>query len=690
MSWTPEKSSILSLLLDKVVGTQEMIDIRQDFCRLDDCIRCNQIYNWYFTGSKAEGLDLPGSDWDFMFDVNTRFQIKVVQTLQEIDETNPCHNLLLCTDNVPPGFALLLSVIPCPNPNCPISQSLQNIKGMHVPCFSSNLLVQYATDYNILTQEPGSTQKRQGPSLEIRGAYEDKSEPGTDHVPCIHCTFWPNSASEWTRRPRHFGWPSSHDISSIIDFGCHLVPIGHPHSDTKLTEWRISFSVAERALVWSFNHIQMQCYAVMKIILKQFIKIKCSSKNFVLCSYFIKTFLFWKYETTDLNFWCSENFRSCIKFLLIEFSKCIQEGKLSHYFIPRFNLLSVKLTREAQAELQQIMDMAIQCDISILRECKSLQGVWSKFLSTTENRNSVVGNRDSENVLITDECFTRQIKELLRQMIKTTAPNQRQLLSVLSKTHLKICLIIESFQILHIRSLLKVSCPGNKELYQMHKLTHNDAFSTDISTSKLWYAFYLLMRKDYTSTLSTVNQLLSNIAPFALYSCDCANSDHWGSTEAKELYVRRFIDSEIFIENRAKTAWLRPLMVDKDMAHVMPLAIQIELLFHDHAVFAFMKLSPYVCAYYLMFLCYHELYQYDQRDRALCQLVDVANNARQSGPTNLSWNITGHCLFLAGDTTQAREFFIRSYQLTKRHPPYDQHNSALYYLQCLFRCDCIV
>ena len=103
------------------------------------------------------------------------------------------------------------------------------------------------------------------------------------------------------------------------------------------------------------------------------------------------------------------------------------------------------------------------------------------------------------------------------------------------------------------------------------------------------------------------------------------------------------------------------------MAHMMPLAIQIELLFNDHADYPAMHLSPYVCAYYLMFLCYHELHQYANRDRALRQLVDAANNRCQAGPCPYqSWNITGHCLFLAGDTTQAHDVFIRSYQVQPR------------------------
>ena len=363
MAWTPDQSCLLFLLLDEVVGTQEMIDTREDYCRLKDCITSDHHFgNVYFTGSKAEGLDLPESDLDYMFDKNNHFQIKVVHTLQEIDETSPYENLLLCTDNVPLGFAFLQSLNP--HPNYLIATCLQNIENdIHTPYFSSDLFVKCVIDKEIFKKHPGQTWRRQGPSVETWYAYDDKSKPGTDLVPSLHCTFWPNSASGWAQRTRHFGWPSSHDISSIIDFGCHLVPIGHPRSETKLAEWRISFSMAERLLVWSFNHVQMQCYAVMKIILKQFVKIKCSPKNFVLCSYFVKTFLFWKYETKEPSFWCSKNFRECIKFLLIEFSKFIREGILRHYFIPKFNLLSVKLTQEAQFELQQIMDMAIQCDI---------------------------------------------------------------------------------------------------------------------------------------------------------------------------------------------------------------------------------------------------------------------------------------------------------------------------------------
>ena len=233
-----------------------------------------------------------------------------------------------------------------------------------------------------------------------------------DNVFSIHCPFWPNESSEWVQRPRHFAWPTSQDISTITDFGFHLVPVGHPHSDTKLMEWRISFSMAERTLVWSFNHVQIQCYAVMKIILKEFIKLRCNTQNQILCSYFIKTFLFWKYEATKLNFWREDNLRECIKYLLAEFSKCIREGVLRHYFIPKFNLLSVKLTRAAQTELLQLFDIIIQSDISILKECTTLRNVWSEFLQYRENGNDIMTKLKRKNLLWNDECMMKHIQNL--------------------------------------------------------------------------------------------------------------------------------------------------------------------------------------------------------------------------------------------------------------------------------------
>ena len=383
-SWAADRSAILSLMLDEVTGTEEMVATRHDLCRLHDCIAsCIQNTGMYYTGSKAEGLSLPGSDMDYMWDINEVYNIRVAQTHDARVASSPyTATLLLCTDN--PGFALLRWLSPIPNSL--LLRASQNINGfLHL----SSFLFTHERLQADNTGE-GLTRTIQGPSIETWHEYMDRSESGTDIVPSIHCPFWPRGAEEWLLRPRHCGWPTPTDITQITDFGCHLVAVGFPLSSSKEMEWRISFSVAERILVWSFNHVQIQCYAVMKIILKEFIKVRCSSPNYVLCSYFIKTFLFWKFEVTDTTFWRADNFFACISFLLVEFTKCIQDRKLPHYFFPSFNLLSVKLTREAQRELLPILETAIEHNIATLRECNTLRKVWSKFITTDGNINHVM------------------------------------------------------------------------------------------------------------------------------------------------------------------------------------------------------------------------------------------------------------------------------------------------------------
>ena len=130
---------------------------------------------------------------------------------------------------------------------------------------------------------------------------------------------------------------------------------------------------------------------------------------------------------------------------------------------------------------------------------------------------------------------------------------------------------------------------------------------------------------------------------------------------------------------------------------MVPAAIQLELL-HCCKIYG-MYLSPFVCAYLLKFLNYTGLLQYDNRDRALCQLIDVVNNPEERGlyrhhsynidteqrglRLHHSYNIAGHCLLSVGETEQAREMFMQSYLFMLPDLLIHRCNSAQYYLQYL-------
>ena len=66
-------------MLDEVLETEEIVTIWQEYYRVVDwTVSCAQKMGRYSTGNKAEGLDLPSSDNDFMFNINNVYNIRVV------------------------------------------------------------------------------------------------------------------------------------------------------------------------------------------------------------------------------------------------------------------------------------------------------------------------------------------------------------------------------------------------------------------------------------------------------------------------------------------------------------------------------------------------------------------------------------------------------------------------------------
>ena len=105
-SWSPEDNRYFSSLLDGVTGTEEAIKMRQDYCKIHDCLVAQNanLCRRYFTGSLAEGMDLPGSDEDYIFDINDYYDIGVSDSLQELAQSTQTNKFLFITDNVQPGY----------------------------------------------------------------------------------------------------------------------------------------------------------------------------------------------------------------------------------------------------------------------------------------------------------------------------------------------------------------------------------------------------------------------------------------------------------------------------------------------------------------------------------------------------------------------------------------------------------
>ena len=234
----------------------------------------------------------------------------------------------------------------------------------------------------------------------------------------------------------------------------------------------------------------------------------CHLDNRVLCSYFIKTFLFWKYEETDSSFWCQEKLRECLILLVSVFRECILHGSLKHYFIPNFNLFSVKLTAEARIDILRILNTVAEYDISILRECDTLKTVWNQFVDNNCNVSESVQRRNA-NLIKTDQSLKNRIDSLQDRISRI---DRSYLISVIYQVS-RCCqkgsttsLIPFVVQIILLRLYKHVVSnyfinKGNKTTYESCKYIRSNTDGIDISTKQIWYAMLLTTRGDYSLSL---------------------------------------------------------------------------------------------------------------------------------------------------------------------------------------------
>ena len=267
--------------------------------------------------------------------------------------------------------------------------------------------------------------------------------------------------------------------------------------------------------MWSFNHTQLQRYAVMKLILKEYVKTKCDEKHKrVLCSYFIKTFLFWQFEKMDRSFWEIANLSGCIIFLFHEFYICIQTGTLRHYFVSRFNLLEIQLTPDAQTELLKIFGNVIEAGISFIGQSNSLKGVFSNFIAARHRRHCEMRTTEihKRRILDNDENTMNNVNQIMVHThaleTKYKSPPSDFLFSVFvrltsgsSSTAFDMLTIRIVCRLIVIKTLNISSHQGNRYRNYLMRALSKNIYGIDIASSKLWLRTFLLQQGDYDGSL---------------------------------------------------------------------------------------------------------------------------------------------------------------------------------------------
>ncbi|VDI83204.1 Hypothetical predicted protein [Mytilus galloprovincialis] len=331
------------------IGSEEVVKIRRLTYGISDIGHPNKLIT---SGSKGEGLNLKTSDLDVMVISN---DYVVYQSETEVLEVRKA-TFIMNTEDTQPGYSQLYFLTNHGNLKMiPISILVNMLRKKRLrDVLSSEQFRRFmlSLPYVRTMVEP----KVHGPCI------SDKYDR-LDIVWCLKCDKWVFQAHPWVSRPRT-KWPPHELISKIISFGVLFVPIGCKGSINEHLEWRISFSVAEKCLIFSFSHTQFLCYALLKILLKEIVEQHGELKG-LLCSYFLKTLMFWIAEETESYLWKPDNIIPCFMACLQRRLYCVRYSILSHYFIPDNNLFfsrfNITIKNQMNTILKNVYEQGISC-----------------------------------------------------------------------------------------------------------------------------------------------------------------------------------------------------------------------------------------------------------------------------------------------------------------------------------------
>jgi len=113
--------------------------------------------------------------------------------------------------------------------------------------------------------------------------------------------------------------------------------------------------MAKKQLSHAMNYTQILCYALLKLSLKNIID-RNDKVNGLLCSYFMKTALFWLSEDIFTNAFPLQNVFRCYLLCLDKLISWVKNCHCPNYFIPQHNMFRKKINRSNSPLLLNVLE----------------------------------------------------------------------------------------------------------------------------------------------------------------------------------------------------------------------------------------------------------------------------------------------------------------------------------------------
>jgi hypothetical protein len=672
MDHIPRLSEVMYVGLCWKIGTPTVVTIRREALDMAEMIKTPlQIYRGMkvmMSGSYREGFRFESSDWDIM---RWSCDQKLISDISQSSlYTAPRHTIILMdSTNTPPGFVRLQLLTPTSNRLISPSTVLHNDR-----VYISSLQYQQESVSFINNVSHIKTHAPHGPCATVT-----LESIELDKAFCLASIHWPAITRPWIDRCIRHTWPSINVLTDILQRGCHCVPIGSTiMSQENELEWRLSFSLAEQKLIYAMNHTQFLCYGLLKIFQKEVL-------NEPLCSYFMKTTMFWMIQTGSIR-WCPSDllqcFWTCFKYLI----DCVYRGDFPNFFIPQNNMFVNKVVGDVRTSLLERLDRYYRMGVSCLLHSPTLRSILVPALSSPSfvlhsadgHYNAV---EDLDHVAFTEiltfsfrfknltDCFLmlRSIDRLSRLPLSPYQTLTLQHATAGVVTYAAFVMIDDASYCTHrqVYTLDKTIC-------NMLKL----AARVGCVSQSLYLALYHYRMGRYNDALLVTYLTKHRLSqPHILYRGTVYNH---GYNEAV---------GSLSLSRRMKSVWVNHVRLDTDLHFIMELTLEQEVSKQNGRNLLF--ISPFVLTEMLSVLCHYRLGNRPQYLQSLTDLQTllVYDDGRYVPleTRDLSWQILGICQHVVGDLRGA----FQSYRESLRQRPYNKIQQAtearIQYLSCQFQ-----
>ena len=645
-------SSSLYSVVDLKIGPEIIIDVRRTTTNLlDEVLNIEfEVGNMekypIFSGSKAEGFRFKTSDNDWMFlyrdivVIPSELYVKIYHTNTTL--------LLMANEMTKPGFTLLRLLGKSKYTAIDICAELLN-NGSYI---SSTTWREMHTELR-----QSDNEFTHGPCTSGRTVFVEY-----DFAYCLKCDIWPANARDCIKRLHQCGWPSHETILSIVNDGVLFVPIGAKQSYFENIEWRMSFSLAEKKLIHAMNHTQFLCYGLLKIFLKEAIESNSDVKG-LLCSYFLKTSVFWEIVSSP-NDWNPSTLLS--KFWNC-FSRILQWISCSYcpnFFIPN-NMFQGKIEGANRDKILQYLTILYYEGFRCLTRCPSLMPYFALVINSQETLEPLISSKFKIVINIINE-WIRSKPEIMHRYPKAVCPELHRLALAMNSGQKGFLLKMWFYQTLYASLQASINGRSNKLQYRNHVQRRKviSCCRIDAVGVYLHQAIMCYRIGKYNETIKLVQHLKDKISSM----CTTCVSD---KLIIEEKY-KEAIGKDLTIETVLRKSFLDVVWICDDQC--IP-EFFIEIHGHKKSFASFNTwMPPLTSALFLQFLCYEKLGRYPKRDETLQELSLVAHGLHRKIDETLreeidqshmrilyraiTWQILGICQQMKGDNAGACHSYL--------------------------------